>query len=244
MLWLLRMVALLVVFVLGCLAGLLLCLVRPFHRDNSYWCARLFALARFPLGITYQQLNSPPLGASAQAVYVCNHQDSLDMFLYGPMLPKNIAFLGKHSLMYIPLFGQLFWLAGNVFINRADKRKAHTALVEAAENVQRKGCAVFVFPEGTRSRGQGLLPFKHGAFTLAIEAGLPVIPLVFSSTHRNIDLKRLHAGEVRMEYLPPVSVEGLNRKDARRLAAEVQVAMAQKLDELDQQLADRKPEVP
>ena len=143
MLAILRYSALALIFVFGCLAGLLLCLVRPFHRDNSYWCARLFALARFPLGITYQQLNRPPLGLSAQAVYVCNHQDSLDMFLYGPMLPKNIAFLGKHSLMYIPLFGQLFWLAGNVFINRADKRKAHSALVEAAENVQRKGCAVF-----------------------------------------------------------------------------------------------------
>ena len=238
MLALLRYFALFLIFVFGCLAGLLLCVVRPFHRDNSYWCARIFALAHWPLGIRYQMNNEPPLGYDAQAVYVCNHQDSLDMFIYGPMLPRNIAFLGKHSLMYIPLFGQLFWLAGNIFINRGDKRKAHGALTEAAADVRRKGCSVFIFPEGTRSRGQGMLPFKHGAFTLAIEAGLPVIPLVFSSTHRNIDLKRVHAGAIRMEYLPPVSVEGLNRKDARRLAAEVQVAMAQKLDELDQQLTE------
>ena len=238
MLALLRYFALFLIFVFGCLAGLLLCVVRPFHRDNSYWCARIFALAHWPLRIRYQMNNEPPLGYDAQAVYVCNHQDSLDMFIYGPMLPRNIAFLGKHSLMYIPLFGQLFWLAGNIFINRADKRKAHGALTEAAAAVRRKGCSVFIFPEGTRSQGQGMLPFKHGAFTLAIEAGLPVIPLVFSSTHRNIDLKRLNGGDIRMEYLPPVSVEGLNRKDARRLAAEVQVAMAQKLDELDQQLTE------
>lgn len=240
MLAVLRIGALSVIFILGCLLGLLLCLIRPFHRDNSYWCARLFAFSHYPLGIRWHMNNEPPLGYDAQAVYVCNHQDSLDMFLYGPMLPRNLAFLGKHSLMYIPLFGQLFWLAGNVFINRGDKRKAYEALSEAAATVRRKGCSVFIFPEGTRSRGQGLLPFKHGAFILAIEAGLPVIPLVFSSTHLNIDLNRLHAGDICVEYLPPVSVEGLNRKDARRLAAEVQLAMAQKLDELDQQLAEMK----
>lgn len=220
-------------FVVGSVAGLIFCLVRPFHKDNSHYCARIFGWARFFLGVRFKAVNDCPVGRG-QAIYVCNHQDSLDMFLYPPMLPYNLALLGKHSLMYIPLFGLLFWLAGNIFINRSDKSKARDAMSEAAQTVHRKKCAVFIFPEGTRSRGRGLLPFKHGAFTLAIEAGLPVVPLCFSSTHKNVDLSKWHAGECIGEFLAPISTEGLTRADAKTLAAQVQEQMAAHIARLDE----------
>ncbi|TNC93283.1 1-acyl-sn-glycerol-3-phosphate acyltransferase [Thalassolituus sp.] len=232
MLLVLRSVYLIFHFIVGCLLGLMICLVRPFHKDNSHYCARVFGWARFVLGVRFIAKNECPTGRG-QAIYVCNHQDSLDMFLYPPMLPYNLALLGKHSLMYIPLFGVLFWLAGNIFINRSDKSKARDAMAEAAQAVHRKKCAVFIFPEGTRSRGRGLLPFKHGAFTLAIEAGLPIVPLCFSSTHKNVDLRRWKAGECIGEFLPPVSTEGLTRADAKALAAQVQEQMAEHIARLD-----------
>ena len=233
MLRFLRYFLLSVHFIVGSLMGLVVCLVRPFHQDNSHYCARIFGWARFYLGVRFKARNECPVGRG-QAIYVCNHQDSLDMFLYPPMFPYNLALLGKHSLMYIPLFGLLFWLAGNIFINRSNKTKASNAMAEAARTVHKKGCAVFIFPEGTRSRGRGLLPFKHGAFTLAIEAGLPIVPLCFSSTHKNVDLTKLKAGVCIGEYLPPVSTEGLSRTDAKALAEKVHAQMAAAIERLDE----------
>ena len=67
-----------------------------------------------------------------------------DMYMYGESLPDDMAIFGKHSLMYIPLFGVLFWLAGNIFINRGDRSSARV-MEEAATIVREKGCSVYMF---------------------------------------------------------------------------------------------------
>lgn len=235
MLTAIRVVLLALYFPLVCVTGLLICLVRPFNRNNSRIIAVIFSWARYFLNVKVDVRNRPE--TSIQGVYVANHQSTLDMYLYGESLPDNMAILGKHSLMYIPLFGLLFWLAGNIFINRGDKTKARGAMQVAADAVREKGCSVYIFPEGTRSNGRGLLPFKSGAFILAIEAGLPVIPICASSTHKNIHLSRWRAGECRLDQLAPVSTEGLQRQDAKRLAQEVESIMAAHIEQMDVDIA-------
>ncbi|MAE35809.1 MAG: 1-acyl-sn-glycerol-3-phosphate acyltransferase [Oceanospirillaceae bacterium] len=222
-------------FPVVCVLGLLICLLRPFNRNNSRIIAMIFAWARFVMNVRVDVLNRPT--ESIQGIYVANHQSTLDMYMYGESLPDDMAILGKHSLMYIPLFGVLFWLAGNIFINRGDRSKARGAMEEAAAIVRDKGCSVYMFPEGTRSNGRGLLPFKSGAFILAIEAGLPVVPVCASSTHKNINLKRWRAGECRLVQLPAISTEGLTRDDAKHLADEVQALMAAQIDQMDAEIA-------
>ena len=103
-------------FPVVCVLGLLICLLRPFNRNNSRIIAMIFAWARFVMNVRVDVLNRPT--ESIQGIYVANHQSTLDMYMYGESLPDDMAILGKHSLMYIPLFGVLFWLAGNIFINR------------------------------------------------------------------------------------------------------------------------------
>jgi 1-acyl-sn-glycerol-3-phosphate acyltransferase len=234
MLLIFRTVFLALYFPVVCLVGLVICLFRPFNRNNSRLIAMLFGYARFIMGV---RLTIGPQPESIQAIYVTNHQSTLDMFLYGESLPDNMAILGKHSLGYIPLFGLIFWLAGNIFINRGDKSKAHGAMQVAADIVKDKGCSVYIFPEGTRSNGRGLLPFKAGAFILAIEAGLPIVPLCASSTHKNINLNRWNAGECRIEQLPPISTEGLTRADAKALAQQVQSQMKARIDLMNTEIA-------
>ncbi|MEC8907255.1 MAG: lysophospholipid acyltransferase family protein, partial [Pseudomonadota bacterium] len=212
-----------------------ICIIRPFNRNNSRIIAIIFSWARFVMNVRVDVRNRP--SNSIQGIYVANHQSTLDMYMYGESLPDDMAILGKHSLMYIPLFGVLFWLAGNIFINRGDRSKARGAMEEAATIVREKGCSVYMFPEGTRSNGRGLLPFKSGAFILAIEAGLPIVPICASSTHKNIDLKRWRAGECRLVQLPAISTEGLTRDDAKRLADEVQALMAAQIDQMDADIA-------
>lgn len=236
MLFIFRAVVLTSYFLFGCTLGLALCIIRPFHRNNTRDCAKIFSLGRWLLNIDMKAINDSPVG-DGQAIYVGNHQDTLDVFIYPGMLPGNIAILGKSSLRFIPVFGLLFWLAGNIFINRTNKAKAWETMAAVARTVKKRGCAVYIFPEGTRSRGKGLLPFKSGAFALAIEAGLPVVPMVYSSTHKNIDLHRFHSGKVLARYLEPISTEGMGEEDVKRLAEMTRERMVQAIDALDAELA-------
>lgn len=230
----LRIAFLILYFPVACSIALVMGIVRPFNRNNNRIVAMIFALSRYVLNIRVTVLDRPD--PSIQGIYVANHQSTLDMYTYGKSCPGNMAILGKHSLLYIPLFGVAFWLLGNIFIHRDNKRKALDAMAEAASIVKSKGCSVYIFPEGTRSNGRGLLPFKRGAFLLAIEAGLPIIPICASSTHKNIDLNRWQAGECRLKQLAPISTEGMERKDAKQLAQQVQAMMADEIDRLDRQL--------
>lgn len=224
-------------FLLVCCATLLVCLVRPFHRNNTHLCASWMSLILRPvLGVRFKALNDSPVGEQP-AVYIINHQDVLDVFICTAMLPKNIAILGKTELRYIPVFGLAFWLAGNLYINRQNKQKAWDTMKSVAEVVRRRQRAIYMFPEGTRSNGKGLQPFKSGAFALAIEAGLPIVPIVFSSTHKHIDLNRLHSGPCLGRYLEPVSTDGLGEADVRELSERCHTLMKAAIDELDAELS-------
>ena len=234
MLFFLRAVYLTAHFLIVCVFALLFCLLRPRHRDNTFFLAGLMSWSLPLLGIRLKALNQSPVGDGA-AVYIVNHQDVLDVFICTGMLPRNIAVLGKTELRYIPVFGLAFWLAGNIYINRKNKAKAWSTMQSVAKTVLRRQCAVYIFPEGTRSKGQGMLPFKSGAFALAIEAGLPIVPIVFSSTHKNIDLHKLHAGYALGKFLEPVSTDGMGEEDVRPLADACRERMMQAVAELDAQ---------
>lgn len=238
MLFYFRVVLLTSYFFIACFIGLLVCMVRPFHRNNTRDCGRILGLGRHLLGIKLEpqnQLADP----APQAVYISNHQDNIDLFTYTEMMPGNMAILGKNTLRYVPIFGLLFHLAGNIYINRGNRAKAWETMAAVAKVVQKKQCSVYIFPEGTRSRGKGLLPFKSGAFALAIEAGLPIIPIVYSSTDKNIDPNKLKSGTMLVKYLDPIPTDGLGEEDVRPLAEKCRNIVQDAIDEMDAELAAR-----
>ena len=94
-----------------------------------------------------------------------------------------------------------------------------------------------MFPEGTRSRGRGFLPFKRGAFHAAIQAGVPIVPIVCSSTHGQVKLNRRDNGAVKVEVLDPIYTKGLTEADIPELVSQCETLMQQKQQELDEQLA-------
>ena len=236
MLFYIRVVLLTVYFLFACDAGLLVCCVRPFHKNNTRDCARILGWGRHLLGIRLHQVNDNPT-ADQQVVYISNHQNNQDVFVYTEVLPSHVAILGKSTLKYVPIFGLLFWLAGNIYINKKNRAKAWETMAAVATTVKRKGCSVYIFPEGTRSRGRGLLPFKSGAFALAIEAGLPVVPIVYSSADKNIDLNRLHAGTAMVKFLDPIATTGLGEDDVKAFAERCRAQVQQAIDEMDAELA-------
>src|SRR5690606_6957438 len=240
MLYMLRAAYLTLHFLVVCFITMLVSVLRPRHLNNTTQCARLMCWALPVLRVRAIRNNDCPIKGQEQAIYVVNHQYTMDVFTCATMLPDHIAILGKSSLRYVPVFGLAFWLAGNIFINRRNKAKAWDTMAEVARIVKRRGCSVYIFPDGTRSRGQGLQPFKSGAFALAIESGLPIVPIVFSSTHKHIDLGRWNTGVVMGEYLEPIPTAGLTEADVKPLAELTHQKMLAALQRLDTTLEQQR----
>ena len=131
-----------------------------------------------------------------------------------------------------------YWLAGNVFINREDKGKAWALVDQVVEHIQ-QGQRSFIFmPEGTRSQGRGLLPFKKGAFAAAIKAGVPIVPICCSSVQL-INIHHWHVKPAYVTYLDPIPTEGLKIEDAEALAQQCHDLMKNKIAELDQMVINQ-----
>lgn len=137
-----------------------------------------------------------------------------------------------------PFFGQLYWLTGNLLIDRNNRTKAHGTIAEvvnAFKSVKfRSGCS-----RKGRSRGRGLLPFKTGAFHAAIAAGVPIIPVCVSNTSNKIKLNRWNNGLVIVEMLPPVDTTQFGKDNVRALATHCRELMAAKIADLDNEVAER-----
>jgi 1-acyl-sn-glycerol-3-phosphate acyltransferase len=234
MLYYARLVAVCCYFLLFSLMALLYTSIRPFHKTNTRIALKLLRPAYWMMNLKVIAVNKPKV--DGPVVFVANHQDLLDIFFFAKIWPDNCAGVGKREIAWIPIFGTAFWLAGNIFINRGDKDKAWQVVDQMAEKIKELDRSIFIMPEGTRSQGRGLLPFKKGGFLTAIKAGVPIVPLCVSSTE-NIKLKDWQPKPGLVEFLDPISTESLSEEDAERLAQECHQLMKAKIAEMDQRLA-------
>jgi len=222
---------------LSCFFGLLLSIFRPFHPNNVHVIASWFGSMAKMLGVKLKLKYHPDALKVGPAVYVANHQNSYDLFTVPAMVPKNCVSVGKKSLKWIPFFGQLYWLSGNILIDRANRSKAAGTISKAAAKIKQKGLSVWMFPEGTRSYGRGLLPFKTGAFHTAMSAEVPVVPVCMNTTDKTIKLNRWDNGTIYIEMLAPIALD--NSISAREHAKSVHSIMAAKITELDAQVREK-----
>ena len=154
-------------------------------------------------------------------------------------IPRTVS-VGKKSLIWIPFFGILYWVTGNIFLDRENRSKAHSTMTELARRINEDNLSIWMFPEGTRSRGRGLLPFKTGAFHAAIAAGVPIVPVVCSTTHNKIDLNRWDNGKVICEMMEPIDVSSYTKDNVRELATYCHDLMEKRIAELDAEIAQGK----
>jgi len=169
------------------------------------------------------------------SVVVANHQDNLDLFVCGAVIPKRTVSVGKKSLLLIPGFGMLYWLAGNVLINRNNSKNSKTIMSASTEALTSGKRSIWVFAEGTRNKGENMLPFKKGAFRMAIEAGVPIVPICVSSYAGRLNLNKVNSGTIHVKVLEPISTEGRSIKESGQLMDECWHKMKQAIDLLDQQ---------
>jgi 1-acyl-sn-glycerol-3-phosphate acyltransferase len=143
-------------------------------------------------------------------VLVSNHVGSFDILALADSIPVRYHFVAKKELERIPIFGPAWKNAGHISIDRGNRQSAIASLRQAAEIMHRDGGVVVIFPEGTRSRTGELQPFKKGAFVLAIEARVPIIPAIVLGSERIMPAGRLRIvpGTVDLYIGEPIPTDG------------------------------------
>ncbi|HEV8456314.1 MAG TPA: lysophospholipid acyltransferase family protein [Gemmatimonadales bacterium] len=165
-------------------------------------------------------------------VVVSNHESFADILLISH-LPWEMKWLSKAELFRIPIMGWMMWLAGDIPVKRGFGPSAAEA-IERCRRVLSRRVSVMIFPEGTRSRTAELLPFKDGAFRLAIEAGVPILPLAVSGTRTALPKHDWRFGRsvAEVQVLEPVETAGLTLADVPALKARVRDMIVRSRDAL------------
>ncbi len=162
-----------------------------------------------------------PPKSSEPFVAVCNHESMADILLIGT-LPFDMKWLSKAQIARLPILGWMMWLAGDIVVKRSDARSRGQSFDRMVSWLEH-GASIMIFPEGTRTRTGRLLPFRNGAFRLALETGRPIQPLAVSGTRQAIqaDSALFGRAEVTVRILEQVSVEGMGLDDVDELRKRV-----------------------
>lgn len=166
-------------------------------------------------------------GLPTPAVYAANHASAFDIPLLFGYLPVSFRIIHKKSLSLVPFIGWFLYLGGHVAIDRGNPFRAKRSLERAASRI-RLGTSVAVFPEGTRSRDGAVRHFKRGSFSLAMSAGVPVVPVSLVGVKAVVPrgVLSVRPGVVRLVAHPPIATAGRSADESDVLAEEVRRVVA------------------
>jgi 1-acyl-sn-glycerol-3-phosphate acyltransferase len=227
-----------IAFLSICIISCFYCLLRPFHRDNVHHTSRYLGKITKLLGFDVEVRIPDSVKNMGPVIYIANHQNSYDVFTMANAVQPSTVSVGKKSLKWIPIFGQMYWLTGNILIYRKNTSKAMNFINLTAKKIQEKKLSIWMFPEGTRSRGRGLLPFKVGAFRTAALANVPVVPICASNQVGTIQLGRWDNGKIIIEFLDPIYISENTPASAREAADKAYTLMKAKIEQLDDEVAN------
>ncbi|HOX42500.1 MAG TPA: lysophospholipid acyltransferase family protein [Myxococcota bacterium] len=175
-------------------------------------------------------------------VIMSNHQSHFDILAFYGFWGRQFRWVMKQELRKVPFLGWGCAGVGHIFIDRSDREKAIASL-RAARGLLEGGVSVMIFPEGTRSTSGRLREFKKGGFMLALELGLPILPVSISGSRHVLPnrTKRLLPGRVRIQVHPPIEVAGLGVEARDELMARVAEAIRSGLSPWEQQPLEPRP---
>ncbi|NND81673.1 MAG: HAD-IB family hydrolase [Gammaproteobacteria bacterium] len=183
------------------------------------------------------------LWAHRPCVFVFNHQSQADMLVIAALLRRDLAGVGKKELADIPILGKVIQWSGTVLIDRANAASAIEAMQPLVEVMQNEGRSVCIAPEGTRSTSTNLGPFKKGAFHLAMQAGVPMVPIVI---HNAVDVAQraefiMRPATVKVTVLPAVDTSKWKPETVAEHVEEVRDHFLIALDQMYLQQSDEVP---
>jgi 1-acyl-sn-glycerol-3-phosphate acyltransferase len=153
---------------------------------------------------------------SGGVCFVSNHDGIFDIILALALFKRPFGFIAKKELLFIPLLNMWIWLLGGLFIDRKNIRQA-VRTINTGINRIKNGGAMIIFPEGTRSKGQGLKPFKAGSFKLATQAGATIVPVAITGSS-DVFEKNYRAASVPVQvvFAPPIETEALSPEERKQ----------------------------
>uniref|UniRef100_A0A0R3S2V5 1-acyl-sn-glycerol-3-phosphate acyltransferase n=1 Tax=Elaeophora elaphi TaxID=1147741 RepID=A0A0R3S2V5_9BILA len=200
---------------------------------------RAFQLLTFWCGISYEIRNRHFIEVDNSFIIIANHQTLLDVLTLTHVWPENCIVLLKSSLKFMPGFNVCAYLCEAIFINRFSKVAAHKSVDQAISAI--RNCRrIWIFPEGTRNASGTMLPFKKGAFIIAREASVPIVPVVISSYqsfYRKVDYKFDYGGRVIIEILP--AVDPFSYSDIDSLSEECHKQMENAFRKISEELCSK-----
>jgi len=170
-------------------------------------------------------------------LFLANHQGNCDPAALFPAIPRNVRFMLKKELRKVPFLGTIMKLGGFVFIDRKDRASALKGMEEAVAQMK-QGHSFIAFPEGTRSRTGRMGPFKKGPFIMALQAGIPIIPITISGSYEVMPPGRfqINSGTIRIIFHQEVEIDELSLNQREKLMAGVGSIIASRLEEHEQPL--------
>jgi 1-acyl-sn-glycerol-3-phosphate acyltransferase len=200
-----------------------------FERDGrrQHWCAQVWCrmIAR-TAGAPVDVIGLENLVPGQSYVFLSTHQSWMDIPAMLGYLPVQLRIAAKKSLFWIPFMGWHLQRAGHIPIDRTSTENAVTTLQRSADYL-RDGVCVFIFPEGTRSADGTLHTFKKGGFRLAVQAGIPIVPITIIGSRAVLprDSVIFRAGPIEMFIDSPIPTAGLTDEDLPELIARTRAAM-------------------
>ncbi|MDP8256748.1 MAG: lysophospholipid acyltransferase family protein [Candidatus Alcyoniella australis] len=195
---------------------------KVYYRYTVSWFRALLFFARAKV----EAQIDPKLDLEQPYVVVSNHLSHYDIPATAAAMPMRLYFVAKRSLFFVPILASGLRRLQMICIDRRSTKRAYCSLDQAVQQIA-QGCTVLLYPEGGIGRRPHLRSFGKGAFNLAVQAQVPLLPVVVSGSFDVFDLRRAssHPGIIRVKALDPVPTAGLTREDVPRLVEQVRQMM-------------------
>ncbi len=180
------------------------------HLIARIWGRGILFVSRIKVSVQGLALIDP----QRSYIYMSNHQSNFDIPVLLAHLPVQFRWLAKAELFKIPIFSRAMRGAGYVRIDRFNRESAIESLKEAAAKMK-DGVSIMIFPEGTRSLDGNIRPFKKGGFVMAVDTGVPIVPIILQGTWPIMAKSswRINSGEVFLKIEKPIDTTGYTREN-------------------------------
>jgi 1-acyl-sn-glycerol-3-phosphate acyltransferase len=188
---------------------------RPERAFERFWCWAVLRIARVGVRVS----GAEHLQAGRSFIIMPNHRSWFDIpALHWALGERDTRWVGKKELVPVPFFGWAFGLSRHIVIDRQNREKGIRAIRRAAE-MSGGGVSIVIFPEGTRSLTDEMLPFKKGGFHLALDTGLEILPVAISGAEKVLRKRAwlIHSGEVDVVFCEPVAAAGYGKQNLPKL---------------------------
>jgi len=194
----------------------------PVHITARIWAQSILMVSR--VHVSVQGLSN--IEPDKSYIFMANHQSNFDIPVLLGCLPVQFRWLAKAELFKIPVFGRAMLGAGYVKIDRFNQESAFESIQEAARKMK-DGVSVMIFPEGTRSKDGSIRPFPKGGFVIAVDSGVPIVPVVIRGTWSIMAKSSLQInhGQVEMTLAKPIDTTGYSRETKEELMDRVRTAI-------------------